>query len=76
MSSRGLAFLEGWMANNVSQQVRQSTDGDVASFSIELAERAVADARKAGLDLDDLELEHGTPETIIRESLETGTTDS
>ena len=70
MTAQGLAFLENWIANNVTEKVKQSVEGDAASLSIELAERAIADAARAGFSLDDLEPELGTPETIIREALE------
>jgi hypothetical protein len=71
MTARGVDFLENWIAKNVTERVKQSVDGDAASLSIELAERAIADAAKAGLSLTDLEPEFGTPETIIREALDT-----
>jgi hypothetical protein len=72
MTARGIAFLENWIANNVTESVKQSVSvhGDAASLSIELAERAIADAAMAGLSVADLEPEFGTPETIIREALE------
>ncbi len=45
-------------------------DGDGASLSVEMAERLIADAAKAGIALDDLEPELGQPEALIREALE------
>ena len=47
-----------------------SVERDGASLSVELAERLIADADKAGLALDDLEPELGQPEVLIREALE------
>lgn len=69
MSGRGIDFLENWIEQNVTQTVKDSVEGDTASSAIELAERAIADAAKRGLSLDDLEPEFGTPEIIIREVL-------
>jgi hypothetical protein len=51
----------------VTEKLKQNIEGDAASLSIELAERAIADAARAGFSLDDLEPEFGHPETIIRE---------
>ena len=65
-----IAALENWIAKNVTESVKESVQGDVASLSIELAERAITDAAKAGLSLTDLEPEFGTPETVIREALD------
>jgi hypothetical protein len=70
MTARGVEFLENWIANNVTGEVKQSVEGDAASLSIELAERAIADAAKAGIALDDLEPEFGPPEVLIREALD------
>jgi hypothetical protein len=70
MSVRGVDFLENWIQQNVTEKVKQSVEGDAASLAIELAERAILAAGQAGFALDDLEPEFGTPETIIREALE------
>ena len=70
MSGRDVDFLENWIQQNVTEKVKQSVDGDAASLAIELAERAILAAGQAGFALDDLEPEFGTPETIIREALE------
>ena len=70
MTSRGINFLENWIGQNVSQDMKDRVDGYGASLALELAERCVMDAAKAGLSLTDLEPEFGTPETIIREALD------
>jgi hypothetical protein len=70
MSGRGVDFFENWIQQNVTEKVKQSVDGDGASLAIELAERAILAAGQAGFALDDLEAEFGTPETIIRQALE------
>ena len=44
MSARGVDFLGAWIANNVTESVKQSVDGDAPSLAIELAERAIAAA--------------------------------
>ncbi len=70
MSGRGAEFLEGWIQQNVTDKLKQSVDGKAASLAIELVERAISAAGQAGFSLDDLEPEFGTPETIIRETME------
>jgi hypothetical protein len=70
MSRRGIDFLENWLRQNVTDADKQGIRGDAASLAIEMAERLIADAAKAGLGLDDLESEFGTSEIIIREALE------
>jgi len=70
MSKQGIDFVEGWISQHVTEGIKQAVDGDGASLSVELAERLLADAEKAGLKLDDLEPEFGTPEVLIREALE------
>jgi hypothetical protein len=70
MSNEGVAFVSQWIANHVTQIVKDSLDGDVASLSVEMAEQLIADAKKVGLALDDLEPEFGQPEVLIREALE------
>lgn len=70
LDANGTAFLERWIADNVTEQIRKSVDGDAASVSVELVERLIADAAKAGFSLEDLESELGSPETLIREALE------
>jgi DNA phosphorothioation-dependent restriction protein DptG len=70
MTARGVDFLEDWIDRNATQMVKDSVDGDEASLAIEMAERAIAEAAKAGLTLDDLEPEFGTPEIHIREAAE------
>ena len=70
MSEQGIAFLDKWITEHVTEGIRQAVDGDGASLSVELAERLIADATKAGLTLNDLEPEFGAPEVLIREALE------
>ena len=70
MSKRGLEFLNSWLVEHITEGIKQAVDGDGASLSVELAERLLADAEKAGLALDDLEPELGQPEVLIREALE------
>ena len=70
MSKQGVEFLDTWITQHVTEGIKKAVDGDAASLSVELAERLIADAEKAGLLLDDLEPEFGTPETRIREALE------
>ena len=70
MSMRGVEFLDRWIVEHVTEGIIKSVDGDAASLSVEMAERLIVDAEKAGLALDDLEPEFGTPETLIREALE------
>ena len=65
MSKQGVEFLERWIIEHVTEGIRKAVDGDAASLSVELAERLIADAEKAGLALDDLEPEFGAPETLI-----------
>lgn len=70
MSKQGIDFLLSWLAEHITDGIRQAVDGDGASLSVEMAERLIADAEKAGLALGDLEPEHGQPEVLIREALE------
>lgn len=70
MSKQGIEFLNSWLAEHITEGIRQAVDGDGASLSVELAERLIADAEEAGLALDDLEPELGQPEVLIREALE------
>ena len=70
MSKQGVAFLDQWIVKHVTEGIREAVDGDAVSLSVEMAERLIADAEKAGLALDDLEPEFGTPEVLIREALE------
>ena len=70
MSKRGLEFLNSWLVEHITEGIKQAVDGDGASLSVELAERLLADAEKAGLALDDLEPKLGQPEVLIREALE------
>ena len=71
MSKQGIVFLESWLAQHITEGIKQQVDGDGASLSVEMAERLIADAEKAGLALDDLEPEFGAPEVLIREALDT-----
>lgn len=71
MSKQGVEYLQSWLAEHITEGLKQAVDGDGASLSVELAERLIADAEKAGLALDDLEPELGAPEVLIREALET-----
>ena len=70
MTARGVDFLEGWIQANVTQGVKDGVDGDAAPLAIELAERLIDAAGRAGFTLNDLGPEFGTPETIIREAPE------
>ena len=70
MSKQGIAFVSDWIDGHVTPAVKDGVDGDGASLSVEMAERLIADAAKAGLKLDDLEPEFGAPEVLIREALE------
>ena len=71
MSKRGVEFVDSWITQHVTEGIIKAVEGDAASLSVEMAERLIADAEKAGLSLDDLEPEFGTPETLIREAQET-----
>ena len=70
MGKQGIEFLESWLAEHITEGLKQAVDGDGASLSVEMAERLIADAEKAGLALDDLEPELGQPEVLIREALD------
>ena len=70
MSKQGVAFLDQWIVKHVTEGIREAVDGDAVSLSVEMAERLIADAAKAGIALDDLEPEFGAPEVVIREALE------
>jgi|GEM_PF-3325029 len=70
MNKQGLEFLENWLTEHITEEIKQAVDGDGASLSVELAERLIANAEKAGLAVDDLEPALGTPEVLIREALE------
>ena len=70
MSEQGIEFLDRWIVEHVTEGIKKAVDGDAASLSVEMAERLIADAEKAGLALDDLEPEFGAPEVLIREALE------
>ena len=70
MTKKGVEFLDRWIVEHVTKGVRKAVDGDAASLSVEMAERLIADASKAGIALDDLEPEFGAPEVLIREALE------
>ena len=69
MSNKGLEFLDKWFAENITPGVKLSIHGDAGSMSVEMAERLIADAARAGIALDDLEPEFGAPEVLIREAL-------
>ena len=71
MSKEGLEFMDRWITEHVTEGIKQAVDRDAASLSVEMAERLIADAEKAGLALDDLEPEFGAPEVLIREALDT-----
>ena len=60
MTTRGVDFLEEWMAENVT------TDPVDAGL---LAAKLVADAAVSGLTLADLELDPETVEAYIREAM-------
>ena len=70
MSKQGTEFMARWITEHVTEGIRKAVDGDAASLSVEMAERLLADAEKAGLALDDLEPELGQPEVLIREALQ------
>jgi hypothetical protein len=70
MSKQGMEFLESWMAEHITEGIKQSVDGAGASLSVELVERLIADAEKAGLALADLGPELGQLKVLIREALE------
>ena len=70
MSKQGVAFLDRWLVEHITEDIKRQVDGDGTSLSVELAERLIADAEKAGIALDDLEPELGAPEVLIREALE------
>ena len=70
MTTRGVAFLKGWIAKNVTTGLMKSMNRDAASLSTEMADRLVDDAARAGFLLDDLQPEFGTPEELIRKALE------
>ena len=70
MSKQGVEFLNRWIIEHVTEGIIKAVDGDAVSLSVEMAERLIADAEKAGLALGDLEPEFGTPETLIQEALE------
>ena len=70
MSKQGIEFMERWLAENITPVVKLRLHGDAASMSVEMAERLIADAAKAGIAFDDLEPEFGAPEVLIREALE------
>ncbi|HUQ36660.1 MAG TPA: hypothetical protein VM144_09830 [Aestuariivirga sp.] len=70
MSNQGVEFLNRWIEEHVTERIRKSVESDAASLSVEMAERLIADAEKAGWALDDLEPEFGAPEVLIREALE------
>ena len=59
MSKQGIEFLDKWLAENITPVVKLSIHGDAASMSVEMAERLIGDAAKAGIALDDLEPEFG-----------------
>ena len=61
MSKQGIEFMEHWLAENITPVVKLSIHGDAASMSVEMAERLIADAAKAGIALDELE-----PESVSR----------
>jgi transcriptional regulator with XRE-family HTH domain len=70
MTARGIEFMHDWLTKNITPVVKLSLHGDAASMSVEMAERLIADAAKAGIALSELEPEFGQPEVIIRETLE------
>ena len=61
MTARGLEFIDEWLAMHITPVVKLSLHGDAASMSVDMAERLIADAAKAGIALDDLE-----PELALR----------
>ena len=62
--------MDEWLAMHITPVVKLSLQGDAASMSVEMAERLIADAAKAGIALDEMEPEFGQPEVLIREALE------
>jgi hypothetical protein len=69
MSKQDIEFLDRWITEHVTEGIRKAVDGDGASLSVEMAEQLIADAKKAGLALDDLEPQIRAPEVLIREAL-------
>ena len=70
MSKQGVAFLDQWIVKHVTEGIREAVEVDAVSLSVEMVERLIADAEKAGLALDDLEPKFGAPEVLIWEALE------
>lgn len=41
MSGRGIEFLENWIQQNVTQDMKDRVEGDGAALAMELAERCI-----------------------------------
>jgi hypothetical protein len=61
MTARGVDFLEGWIASNVTSEAKDQADAGL------LAAKLVAEAALAGFTLADMELDEETVETYIRD---------
>jgi hypothetical protein len=61
MTVRGVDFLDGWIAANVTSESKDAADAGL------LAVKLVAEAALAGFTLADMELDEDTVEDYIRD---------
>jgi hypothetical protein len=60
MSARGVDFLDGWIATNVTSESKDAADAGL------LAAKLFAEAAVAGFTLADMELDEDTVEDYVR----------
>jgi hypothetical protein len=68
MSGRGIDFLENWIDGNVTEADKY----DSHERAKELTVKCVAEAKALGITIDDMELEQGSLETMIYETMHHG----
>ena len=61
MTAKGVDFLDGWIATNVTSDSKDPADAGV------LAAKLLAEAAVAGLTLADMDLDEDTVEDYIRD---------
>ncbi len=67
MSKRGLAFVQGWIADNVTAQTYLARSGDARPKV--MAERCAADAATQGISVREIEEEVGDLEVRMSDAI-------
>ena len=68
MSARGVNFLENWIDGNVTEADKY----DSLDRAKQLAVKCLADAKALGITIDDMDLEPGSLDTMIYETMHHG----